>query len=56
MTSRGNAYVADRRKGNPSTTCEECGSSNCKKRMQDVKCYNCGLIVKEEEEIKLNEM
>ncbi len=55
MTTRGVAHRANNRKGSPFTFCEECGSSNCKKRMQDVKCYNCGLIVKEEEEIKYNE-
>ncbi len=36
---------ADRRRTMENVECPECGSLNCKQRIFEIKCYDCGVVI-----------
>lgn len=45
--SKGSMSRSNARKSNERIECPECGSWNCKQRVFNIKCYDCGVIIEE---------
>lgn len=44
-TRRARSSKSNDRRTMTSVECPECGSMNCKQRIFDIKCYDCGVVI-----------